>query len=89
MKQRRIEISNRPDRPWEHQVLINGNDLGKVARVEVELRESHLPRVVIELSITSVDMVDLGSVEPQVILNLTKAHRQALLAIGWTPPEGS
>lgn len=62
---------------------VDGNDLTDAVRgVDISLRAGHLPVIHLDLVI-----LDLESVTTDAKVFIPDATREALIALGWTPPE--
>lgn len=76
-----VELTLHPD--TTAQLLIGGHDLSRSAR-DVQVRagsRGELPTVVVEL-----DVIE-GLVTGPVLAELDEGSQQALIAMGWRPPE--
>lgn len=74
----------------EHRVEIDGRDIAPGLRsVNVEFGPGgRRPKIVMELSASMIDVINLGSPDTEVMLSLPDGAREALIALGWTPPAG-
>ncbi|MBN6054531.1 hypothetical protein JYK22_21495, partial [Nonomuraea sp. RK-328] len=73
-----------------YQVALDGHDLSRALRsltIEVNSRNAGT-RVVAELKIDAVEVTSLGARDPQFMLSMPDEAREALIALGWTPPAG-
>jgi hypothetical protein len=84
MSRHRVEIT--PDwPPGNGSVLIDGHDIANAvreARVVVVVPAGEAPRVELELGV--VNITPLGATEAEVYIS--PETRDALIALGWTPP---
>lgn len=73
------------DRPGTHRVLVNGQDISKAViscTLTIDARDL-LPELSLRLANFDVGRYDQADTE----IVLTDPTREALIALGWTPPE--
>lgn len=81
----KVEILPAPEWPaGDVRVVADGHDVSMALRaVDVRFEAGHLPKVVLDLA--AIDVTPLAAEDAQLCIG--KEVRDALLAMGWTPPE--
>lgn len=69
---------------WRGIPVVNGRELLGVERMDVELDARGLPKVTMRLSVASGFKVSAATAQAC----LDDGTRDALIALGWTPPDG-
>lgn len=83
MSRHQVEIHQ--EGPEKYHVLIDGVDIAHgIVGLSLRMSVGEVPRVALDLDL--IDVTQLGSVEAEVILR--SGTHEALVALGWTPPEG-
>jgi hypothetical protein len=82
----RHQVEIHQDSPDRYRVLIDGTDIARgLASLTVRMEVGRVPQA--ELVLQLVDVTQLGSIEAEVVL--TAGAHDVLVALGWTPPEGT
>ncbi|MFE2140196.1 hypothetical protein ACFXA3_00250 [Streptomyces sp. NPDC059456] len=82
MSRHQVEIHQ--DSPDRYRVLVDGVDIAQgLAGLSLRMSVGMIPRLDLDLQL--IDVTQLGSIEAEVML--TRATHEALVALGWTPPE--
>lgn len=83
MSRHQFEIKS-DGRPGCYQILIDGTDIAQgVTELDLSMRLNEVPTVTLDLKL--IDVTELGSIEAEVMLGA--GVHDALVALGWTPPE--
>ncbi|MFC4006625.1 hypothetical protein ACFOY2_05295 [Nonomuraea purpurea] len=87
MTERKLTLSGGP---LSYEVAIDGRDVSRGVRrlsIEVDPRNNG-PRVETELAIDAIEVTALGARDPEFVVSMPDEARDALIALGWTPPAG-
>ena len=86
MANRTIAISGQP---YDPQIHVDGSNISPgVRNITVRYERNHHPTVEIEIDAHMVELTELGVREPDFAISLPSEAREALIALGWTPPAG-
>jgi hypothetical protein len=84
MTRRNITIATGPD---QARIELDGHDIAPAVREAViTVGRAGQTSVTVELAISTVDVISLGSPDAEVLLSLPDDVHDALIALGWTPP---
>jgi hypothetical protein len=84
MTRPRLTIAPNANGLGRHKVLADGQDISHGVRsVRLSLDPGELPSVELELAVIEIDGIDVEESR----LYVPDATREALIALGWTPPE--
>jgi hypothetical protein len=87
MTKRTLTLSGGPS---FYTVTLDGQDLSKGIRrltIDVDPRNGW-PRVEAELAIHAIEVTELSVKDPHFEVSMPDVARDALIALGWTPPAG-
>ena len=89
MTERKLTLSGGPDAPYT--VVLDGQDLSNGIRrltidVDAATRREEYPQVVAELAVSTVEIATLGVEGSRFEVSMPDEAREALIALGWTPP---
>lgn len=83
MTRHRITIAPNTPRFGSHQLLVDGHDISNGVRsLRLSLGPGEIPSVELELGIVEIDRME----SEQADLYIPDFTREALIALGWTPP---
>jgi hypothetical protein len=86
MTKRTLTLSGGPP---PYKVTLDGQDLSEgIRRLTIDVAGDSLPRVEAELIIHAIEVTDLGVKDSSFVLSMPDEAREALIALGWTPPAG-
>lgn len=84
MSRHQVEIHQ--ESPYKYRVLVDGVDIARsLTRLTLRMGVGEIPEL--DLGLQVIDVTQLGSIEAEVLLGA--GVHEALVALGWTPPEGS
>ncbi|TYB69722.1 hypothetical protein FXF51_06050 [Nonomuraea sp. PA05] len=70
-------------------VKLGDHELSRALRgLTIRFQAGERPAVEAELLIDAIEVADLGVRDSEVVLSMPDAARDALIALGWTPPAG-
>ncbi|MER5420348.1 hypothetical protein [Streptosporangium roseum] len=68
-------------------VEVDGTDISSGLRgVNIEIGLDGIPRIEAEIAVSVIDVMRLASPNAEVVLSLPPGAHEALVALGWTPP---
>lgn len=73
--------------PWDPRVEVNGHDISAAVRaVTVRYERNCRAEVSVELLADTVELTNVASEDAKVVLSLPPDVADALITLGWTPP---
>jgi hypothetical protein len=85
MTDHKLSISGPPHSPAVH---LDGHNLSRALRaLSIRFEAGHLPKVEAELAICEIDVASMGVRDSEIVISMSDAVREALIELGWTPPE--
>lgn len=86
MNERKLTLSAGP---YDAKVELDGHDLSRALQgVTIRCEAGHRPSVDLELKVDAIEVTQLAVRDPQILLSMPDEAREALIALGWTPPAG-
>lgn len=84
MTERKLTLSGGP---LPYTVTLDGQDLSKgIRRLAIDVASDNWPRVKAELVIHAIEVTELGVKDSHFEVSMPDEAREALIALGWTPP---
>ncbi|WP_326828692.1 hypothetical protein OIE13_22390 [Streptosporangium sp. NBC_01810] len=77
------------EHPWSPRIEVDDHDISHGVRaISVEYQAGRIPRVQVELAMSTVEVTQLGAKEVELLVSMPDGARDALIKLGWTPPAG-
>lgn len=86
MTERKLTLSGGPP---TYTATLDGLDISKgIRRLTIDVGPDDWPRVEAELVIHAIEVTELGVKDSHFEVSMPDEAREALIALGWTPPAG-
>lgn len=74
---------------YDAKVDLDGQDISRALRgVTIRCAANERPSVDLDLKLDAIEVTRLAVRDPEILLSLSDDVRDALIALGWTPPAG-
>lgn len=84
MNERKLTLSAGP---YETKVELDGQDISRALRgITIRCEAAHRPSVDLDLKLDAIEVARLAVRDPDFIVSMSDDVRDALIALGWTPP---